>query len=77
MGLSPEFWGQSPLWRPTLLSDPKILGVLGHLWCGKSSGDRGTVLQFFAQGVAGLMPTGTNPSPSIESLPMWLFLTAM
>ena len=39
MALSPHSWGQSPLWRPTLLSDPKILGVLGHLWCGESSGD--------------------------------------
>ena len=28
MALSPESRGQSPLWRPTLLSDPKILGVL-------------------------------------------------
>ena len=41
MALSPESQGQSPLWRPTLLSDPKILGVLGHLWHGESSGDRG------------------------------------
>jgi hypothetical protein len=28
MVLSPESWGQSTLWRVTLLSDPKILGVL-------------------------------------------------
>jgi hypothetical protein len=44
MELSPESWGQSPLWRPSLLSDPKILGVLGHLWHGESSWDCGTVL---------------------------------
>ena len=31
MALSPETWGQSLLWRPTLLSDPKISGMLGHL----------------------------------------------
>jgi hypothetical protein len=30
MVLSPESQGQSPLWRPTLLSDPKILG------CGRA-----------------------------------------
>jgi hypothetical protein len=35
---SPESQDQSPLWRPTLLSDPKILGVLGCLWHGESSG---------------------------------------
>jgi hypothetical protein len=34
---------QSSLWRPTLFSDPKILGVPGLLWHGESSGDRGTV----------------------------------
>ena len=43
MALSPESQGQSPLWRPTLFSDPKIMGVLGCLWHGESSGDRGTV----------------------------------
>jgi hypothetical protein len=43
MVFSPESEGQSPLWRSILLSDPKILGVLGHLWCGESSGDCGTV----------------------------------
>jgi hypothetical protein len=43
MVFSPESQGQSPLWRLTLLSDPKILGVLGCLQCGESSGDLGTV----------------------------------
>ena len=38
MALSPESRGQCPLWRLTLLSDPKILGVLGLLWLGESSG---------------------------------------
>jgi hypothetical protein len=31
MLLSPDSWGQSPPWRLTLLSDPKILDVLGCL----------------------------------------------
>jgi hypothetical protein len=43
MVLSPESQGQSPLWRPTLLSDPKILGMLGCLWHGESSEECGTV----------------------------------
>ena len=45
--LSPEFRGQSPLWRLTLLSNPKILGVLGHLWCRESSGDRETLRKVY------------------------------
>ena len=43
MLLSPESWGQSPLWKSTLLRDPKFLGLLGHLLCGESSGDWGTI----------------------------------
>jgi hypothetical protein len=43
MELSPELLGQSSLWRQTLLSDPKILSVLGHLRLGESSGDFGIV----------------------------------
>ena len=39
MVLSPETWGQSPLWKSTLLSDYSILGVLGSLQPGKSSVD--------------------------------------
>jgi hypothetical protein len=33
-----------------LTSDSRILGMLGHLWCGESSGDRGTILWVCAQG---------------------------
>ena len=40
MKLSPETWGQSPM---SLLSDTKILGVLGRLQHGESFGDSGTV----------------------------------
>ena len=60
--LSSETRGQSPPWRPTFLSDPKILGVLGHLWCEESSGDLGTFLQVHAQDGTGLALTGMNPS---------------
>jgi hypothetical protein len=35
MAFSPESCGQSPLWRLTLLDDPKILVVLGA--CGLES----------------------------------------
>jgi hypothetical protein len=59
MVLSPDSGGQSPLWRPTHLSDPKILSVLGHLWCGESSGDRGTICQVLYQGGVWLTPTRT------------------
>ena len=45
MVLSPESQGQSPLWKPTLLSDPKILGVLGCLMHGESSGALGIICQ--------------------------------
>ena len=59
MVLSPESRSQRPLWRLTLLSDPKILGVLGRLLSGEPSGDRGTVR---------LCPrwygAGTNRNPS-------------
>jgi hypothetical protein len=54
MVLSPESWGQRPLWRPILLSDPKVLGFLGCGRCGESSGDCGTV---HPQGGEGLIPT--------------------
>lgn len=49
MALSPESHSQSCLWRLTLLNDPKILGVLGHLWSGESSGDSGTIFRVSAQ----------------------------
>jgi hypothetical protein len=39
MVLSPESQSQSLLWRPTLLSHSKTLGVLGCLQHGESSGD--------------------------------------
>ena len=60
MALSSESQSQSPFWSLILLSDPKILGVLGHLQFGKSSGNYGTVHR--AQGGTGLEPTGINPS---------------
>ena len=41
-----------------LTSDPKILGMLGHLGCGESSGDPGTVRKVHAQDSPGLAPTG-------------------
>jgi hypothetical protein len=43
MVLSPESWVQRPLRRPTLLSDLKIMGVLGHLRHGESPGDNETI----------------------------------
>ena len=64
MVLSPESQGQSPPWRLTLLSDPKILGVLGHLHHGEFSGDLGKVCGVRAQGGLGLALTRTNPSHS-------------
>ena len=56
MVLSPESQGQSPLWRPTLLSDPKILGVLGHLQHGESSGDLGPSADFVPKVFSGHLP---------------------
>lgn len=53
MELSPEFQSQSSLWRPILLSNPKILGVLGPLRHGASSGDLGTIRRVRAQGGEG------------------------
>jgi hypothetical protein len=49
MVFSPESQSQSPLWRLTLLSDPKILRVLGRLQRGESSGELGTIHQVHAQ----------------------------
>jgi hypothetical protein len=54
MGLSPESQSQSPLWRPTLLSDPMILGVLGCLRCGESFGDHGIIRWVRARSGLGL-----------------------
>jgi hypothetical protein len=62
MVLSPESQGQSSLWRPTLLSDPKILAMLGRLQCGEFSGDCGTIWQVRAQGGMGLVLSRRNPS---------------
>jgi hypothetical protein len=72
MALSPESRGQSPLWRPTLLSDPKILGVLGRLQCGESSGDCGVC----AQGGRRLALNRTNPNHWSGGFPVSLFLPA-
>ena len=61
MEFSPESQGQSPLWRPTFLSDPKILGVLGRLLRGESSGDLGPSADFVpkvAQCLEGTSATG-------------------
>jgi hypothetical protein len=46
-----------------LTSDPKMLGMLGHLWGGESSGDHRNVCRFRAQSGMLLEPTGRNPSP--------------
>ena len=43
MVLSPESRDQSPVCRTTLLSDSKILGVIGSLQHVESSEDSGTV----------------------------------
>ena len=72
--LSPDFWGQSPLWRPTLLTDPKILGVLGHLQCGESSGACGTLSRVCAKDGLGLMLTRNNPSHWSVGFPLSLSL---
>jgi hypothetical protein len=57
MVLSPESRGQNPLWRLSLFSDPKILGVVGCLWHGESSGDLGIVCRVHTQDGSGLMLT--------------------
>ena len=64
MVLSPEFQGQSPLWRPTLLSDPKILCVLGCLQHGEFSVDLGTVCWVCAQ-VVGAGTYRKDPQPLV------------
>ena len=76
MELSPESLGQSPLWRPTLLRDPKILRMLGCLWHGEPSGDLGTVHRVHAQGAPGLVLTGKNPSHWLGGSIVSLFLLA-
>ena len=76
MALSLESWGQSPLWRLTLISDPKILGVLVHQRHGESSGNRGTVYQVRSQGGMGLVLTRMNPSRWSGGFPVSLFLLA-
>jgi hypothetical protein len=68
MVLSPESWGQSPLWSLNLFSDPKILSMLVCLCCGESSGDHGIVCPVCTQGGPGLAPIGRNPSLSFDLL---------
>ena len=43
-----------------LTSDPKILGVLGNLWGGESSGDLGIVHQVQVESHLVLAPTGSE-----------------
>jgi hypothetical protein len=74
MALSPEFPGQSPPWRPTLLSNSKILGVLGKMQHGESSGDLGIIRRVHAKGCVVL--TGMNPSHYLGGFPLSLFLLA-
>jgi hypothetical protein len=62
MMLLPESWGQSTFLKSTLLSDPKILGMLGCLWCGESSVVHGTICRSLAQDGPGLMPIRKYPS---------------
>ena len=50
-----------------LTSDPKILGVLGCLWHGVSSGECGTVCQVHSQGGQGL-PSSFYSSEKYRSL---------
>ena len=76
MVLSPGSQGQSPLWRPTILSDPKILGVLGYLQCGEFSGDHVTIHQIHVQGGTGLSLTRMNVSSWSGGFPVFLFLLA-
>jgi hypothetical protein len=76
MVLSSEIRGQGPLWRLPLLINPKILGVLGHLWCGESSGNRRTICWVSAQGGPGLAPTRTNLCHWSGGFPVSLFLMA-
>lgn len=59
------------LWKKSCIpitSDPKILGVLGGLLNGESSGDRETVCRVQAQG-------GKEPQPQVGRLPVSLFST--
>ena len=76
MALLPESQCQSPLWRLTLLSDPKIIGVLGRLWRRESSGDHGPFHRVLVQGGTGLVPTRMNPSCWSGGFPVSLFLLA-
>ena len=76
MVLSPKSWGQSPLWRSTLPSVPKILGVLEHLWHGESSVVGGTVCLDSTQSGMGLALTGKKPSCCSGGFPLSLFLLA-
>jgi hypothetical protein len=74
-GPSPSglFWNRCCI---SLTSDPKILGVLGPLWHGESSGDLGTIHWVHAQGDEGLAMTRTNPSSWSSMFPVSLFLLA-
>jgi hypothetical protein len=73
--LLPESQDQSPLWRLTLLSDPKILGVLGCLLHGEFSKELGTVCWVHIQDV-GLAIMGKNPSHWSGVFPLSLILLA-
>jgi hypothetical protein len=67
------FWNRCCLPFTSVL---KILSVLGHLCCGESSGDLGTLLRFFVQDGTGLALTRTNPSHWSGWFPSCLFLLA-
>jgi hypothetical protein len=72
MVLSPESGDQSPLWRPTFLSDPKILGMLGRLQHRESSGGRGT----FCRVGYGAGVNWKEPQPLVGRFPLSVFILA-
>ena len=76
MVLSPESQGQSPLWRLTLLSDPKILCVLWHVRHGESSGDFGTIHRVCDQDSTGLALNGRKSRCWLGRFPLSLFMLA-
>ena len=73
MVLSPESQVQGLLWRPTLLSDPKILGVLGSLQRGESSRDLGTICRVCAQGGTGSDADQNKPQQRVG----WVFFVTV
>ena len=72
IAFSPESWGQSPLLRPTFLSDPKILGMLGRLQHRESSGGRGT----FCRVGYGAGVNWKEPQPLVGRFPLSVFILA-